>query len=45
MTASIALVLYTPFIVPTDQMGKVEVSFKCLHGNLAVNHLQYKDTG
>ena len=35
----------TPFIVPADHMGKAEVSSHCLHGDLAVNHLQYKDTG
>ena len=35
----------TPFSVPSDQMGKPEVSSRCRHGDLAVNHIWYKDTG
>ena len=37
--------LYYPFFVPTDQMGKAEVSSQYLHGDLAVNYLQYRDSG
>ena len=37
--------LYNPFIVRTDQMGKVEVSSQCLHGDLPVNQLLIRILG